>query len=282
MAVATSSRMSGVTIAQARKRLAESLGSVAHEEAESQATELIASIVGCDTLEVLFRGNEELSEAAIDKLASMEKRRLAGEPLQYILGEWELMGLGFYVTPDVLIPRQDTETVIEAALKEIKKRDCRTALDMCCGTGCIGISLAVLGKVEATICDISEHCIRLSQKNADRNGVVVRTVQTDLFYGIQGEKYDIIVCNPPYIPRDELISLQMELTYEPVLALDGGEDGLDFYRRIAACFREHLNDGGVLVLEIGYNQAEAVCEIFGTGNVIADICGNPRCVVVER
>lgn len=129
-------------------------------------------------------------------LEEMLARRLAGEPLQYILGEWELMGLPFRVDARALIPRQDTETLVEAALGLIKERGYRTVLDLCCGTGCIGISLAALSGAAVTLADISVDALALARENAEKNGVCARVMETDLFSNITGS-FDLIACNPP-------------------------------------------------------------------------------------
>ena len=172
-------------------------------------------------------------------LEEMLARRLAGEPLQYILGEWELMGLPFRVDARALIPRQDTETLVEAALGLIKERGYRTVLDLCCGTGCIGISLAALSGAAVTLADISVDALA------------------------------------------DMAALQREVRFEPALALYGGEDGLDFYRRIRTEYAAHLNQRGALLLEVGFGQAAAVCALFGeNAYVLRDLCGVERVVAV--
>lgn len=215
--------------------------------------------------------------ALMPRLEELVSRRKSGEPLQYILGKWEFMGLPFYTRPCALIPRQDTETLCEEALSIGGK----TLLDLCCGTGCIGVSLAKLGGFEVTFADISPDCLALARENAALNGVSGSFVLTDMFGNISGS-YDMICVNPPYIPTSELASLQAEVKREPVLALDGGADGLDFYRRISRDYAAHLNPGGALLMEVGAGQAEDVAAMFQKAEIIKDICGIERVVAVRR
>jgi len=214
--------------------------------------------------------------ALMPRLEELVSRRKSGEPLQYILGKWEFMGLPFYTRPCALIPRQDTETLCEEALSIGGK----TLLDLCCGTGCIGVSLAKLGGFEVTFADISPDCLALARENAAINGVPGSFVLTDMFGNISGS-YDMICVNPPYIPTSELASLQAEVKREPVLALDGGADGLDFYRRISRDYAAHLNPGGALLMEVGAGQAADVAEMFLKAEIIKDICGIERVVAVR-
>lgn len=214
--------------------------------------------------------------ALMPRLEELISRRKSGEPLQYILGKWEFMGLPFYTRHCALIPRQDTETLCEEALSIGGK----TLLDLCCGTGCIGVSLAKLGSFEVTFGDISPDCLGLARENAALNGVAGSFVLTDMFGNISGS-YDMICVNPPYIPTSELASLQAEVKREPRLALDGGADGLDFYRRISRDYAAHLSPGGTLLMEVGAGQAEDVAEMFPKAEIIKDICGIKRVVAVR-
>ena len=258
-------------------RYAEELLSPVTEEHEAEARIIISDLTALP----IGRINMEappLSAALKESIDGIAKRRAQGEPLQYILGKWEFMGLPFYTRPCALIPRQDTETLCEEALK-INGRG-KTLLDLCCGTGCIGVSLARLGGFEVTFGDISPDCLALARENAALNGVAGSFVLTDMFGNISGS-YDMICVNPPYIPTSELASLQAEVKREPVLALDGGADGLDFYRRISRDYAAHLNPGGALLMEIGAGQAEDVAEMFPGAEIIKDICGIERVVTVR-
>ncbi len=224
-----------------------------------------------------------LSEASRDEawLRKAVARRLAGEPLQYILGEWEFMGLPFSVGPEALIPRQDTETLCEAALGWLKTRPGASVLDLCCGSGCIGVSLAKLGGAQVAFADVSPEALALAKRNAEKNGVDGGFFESDLFDRVPGV-YDLIACNPPYLTAAEMEGCQKELTFEPALALFGGEDGLAFYRRLAGEWEAHVRPGGLLLMEIGCTQGSAVQKLFPDAKIMKDLCGLDRVACVER
>jgi len=254
---------------------------VAHEEALQQAKIFVSTIAGIDTGALSIHSDMTLSDEQIFDLGEMLTRRVKGEPLQYILGEWPFMGLRFYVDGRALIPRQDTELLAETAIKLIQDRGFNSCLDLCTGSGCVGISIAKLANISVTASDVSEDALTLAKENAELNEVEVAFLVSDLFQQIQGG-YDLIVCNPPYLTLEDMQSLQQELTYEPKLALYGGSDGLDIYRKIAWDYKEHLNENGVMLLEIGSTQAETVAALFNTKTtVLYDLGGNPRVLVVE-
>lgn len=207
----------------------------------------------------------DIPESVAKMLRKAVDRLINKEPLQYILGEWSFMGNDFIVTPDVLIPRSDTEIVCESAIEYISKLNGTVrVLDMCTGSGCIGISIAkALNNAVVDCADISRNAIDIVKRNAVRNNVEdrVNVVCSDMFRncGI----YDVIVSNPPYIPRAEIGLLDERVRcHEPQNALDGGEDGLDFYRIIANDAKKHLISGGRIFLEIGYDQRESVTELL--------------------
>ena len=268
------------TIREALRAAQAALAPVAGEEAAREARLFFCHALGWDMARLLSRQSDIFPGEYEKMLEEMLARRLAGEPLQYILGEWELMGLPFRVDARALIPRQDTETLVEAALGLIKERGYRTVLDLCCGTGCIGISLAALSGAAVTLADISVDALALARENAEKNGVCARVMETDLFSNITGS-FDLIACNPPYLSDADLAALQREVRFEPALALYGGEDGLDFYRRIRTEYAAHLNQRGALLLEVGFGQAAAVCALFGeNAYVLRDLCGVERVVAV--
>ena len=268
------------TIREALRAAQAALAPVAGEEAAREARLFFCHALGWDMARLLSRQSDIFPGEYEKMLEEMLARRLAGEPLQYILGEWELMGLPFRVDARALIPRQDTETLVEAALGLIKERGYRTVLDLCCGTGCIGISLAALSGAAVTLADISVDALALARENAEKNGVCARVMETDLFSNITGS-FDLIVCNPPYLSDADMAALQREVRFEPALALYGGEDGLDFYRRIRTEYAAHLNQRGALLLEVGFGQAAAVCALFGeNAYVLRDLCGVERVVAV--
>lgn len=191
-------------------------------------------------------------------------RREAGEPVQYITGAADFYGREFLCEEGVLIPRADTETVVEAALVFLKGSE--KVLDLCCGTGCIGITLCLEKSIEATLADISQKALALVVKNAERFGVFAEThiIRHDAFKDALADKYDMIVCNPPYIRSGDIESLQPEVRREPVLALDGGEDGLAFYRTISERYKTSLVPGGTLIFECGYDQADEIVKILSS------------------
>ncbi|HWS30954.1 MAG TPA: peptide chain release factor N(5)-glutamine methyltransferase [Clostridia bacterium] len=268
------------TVRETLASLSTALVPVAKEEAAQQARLLVCHALRVPESGLLALYASPMPETAKIALQAYAARRQSGEPLQYILGQWEFMGLPFYVENGVLIPRQDTEALAEHALKLIRERGYKTALDLCCGTGCLGISLAKLSGVSATLADISPLCIMLAEKNAARNGIAAKIAQGDLFSAVS-ERFDVIVTNPPYINTDALDTLQKEVRYEPRLALDGGKDGLMFYRRIAKEYKAYLAPGGALLMEVGAEQASDVINLFESAYTVKDLCGIDRVVVMN-
>lgn len=188
-----------------------------------------------------------------------------GEPIEHITHQKEFMKLNFYVDENVLIPRQDTEVLVEEVIKIAKKINAKKILDLCTGSGAIAVSLAkYLENVQLTALDISGKALDIAISNAKNNHVQekITFVESNLFEDLAQEKYDIIVSNPPYIKRKEIENLDMEVRREPKIALDGGEDGLDFYKKIIDKGYEYLKYGGYICLEIGYDQKEGVMKII--------------------
>lgn len=234
----------------------------------------------------LIRANEEADEKLIPAFEEMINRRAAHEPLQYILGKAYFMGLEFMVSPDVLIPRFDTEILVEEALKHING-DMRV-LDVCTGSGCIAISVAKLSGAETVAVDISEAALTMAKKNAEFNETSnVNFIHSDMFSNVEGQ-FDVILSNPPYIRSEEVLKLMPEvLVHEPHLALDGHEDGLFFYEILARESGRFLKTSGMLIMEIGYDQAEEVSCLLENNNftdirVIRDLAGLDRVVCGRR
>ena len=226
--------------------------------------------------------NDEITQDQLAEYESVLKKRAEHIPLQYITGETEFMGLPFKVNSSVLIPRQDTETLVEEALKVAKTG--MKVLDLCTGSGCIIISILHHGKeLEGYASDISRHAINVAKENAKLNQVAVSFETGDLFDHIKG-KYDIIVSNPPYIRTEEIAKLMPEVqNFEPYDALDGKEDGLFFYRKIVEQAGNYLNPGGHLLFEIGHDQGQDVSGLmeqagFKDVRVVKDLAGNDRVV----
>ncbi|MBQ9832174.1 MAG: peptide chain release factor N(5)-glutamine methyltransferase [Clostridia bacterium] len=232
--------------------------------------------------ELILRINDIADEKKLAFFNSCLEKRILHTPLQYILGEWEFMGLPFYVSENVLIPRADTETLVIQALEKAEKLPSFSLLDMCCGSGCIGLSIKKLAKnsnINLTLADISDHALALCRKNAERLGIRASVIKSDFFDSIN-EKYDMIVCNPPYIPSRDIETLDEEVKHEPILALDGGADGLKFYRTLAHCYRSYLKKGGTLLMEVGFDEANDVIALFGGGYSVKDMSGIERVVIV--
>lgn len=229
---------------------------------------------------------DRMPEEEFDRYMELIQRRSARIPLQQLTGEQQFMGLPFHVSEDVLTPRQDTEILVEEALKRV--RPGARILDLCTGSGCILISLLKLGQdLQGTGSDLSEKALKIASENAEMNKVRASFIQSDLFAGIQGT-FDMIVSNPPYIVSSVISSLMEEVRdHEPLMALDGGTDGLDFYRRIVPESVDHLNPGGWLIVEIGYDQGDLVRSIFVDHqykdvDVIRDLGGNDRVVLGRK
>ena len=227
-------------------------------------------------------GEEDITQDAQKEYEIAVQKRAEHIPLQYIIGEQEFMGLRFKVNSNVLIPRQDTETVVEQVLKIVKPG--MKVLDLCTGSGCVLISvLKNAPELTGMGSDISKTALLVAKENAKLHEVDAEWVRSDLFDNIT-ETFDVIMANPPYIPTGEILSLMPEVRdFEPENALDGGADGLDFYRKIAGQVKDYLNPGGYVYMEIGYDQGEAVSELmrnagFTEVEVIKDLARNDRVV----
>ena len=213
---------------------------------------------------LLLHLHEELPGDVLSLCESMLARRAAGEPSQYILGEAYFMGLRFAVNPHVLIPRQDTELLAEAAIAEINARSLPDVLDLCTGSGALAVCLAKYTGAQVSASDLSADALSVAAQNSRENGVQVRFFQGDLLAPIRsaGLTFSLIVCNPPYLTAQDMGALQSEVAREPRMALDGGADGLAFYRRLTQDAAAVLKLDGRLMMEIGCAQAEAVCALF--------------------
>ena len=249
---------------------------------------------------IILEYQEVLQDRLCDKYFELIDRRSKGEPVQYIMGSQEFMGLEFIVNENVLIPRQDTETLVEDALEIINTGTLRgedmDVLDLCTGSGAIGVSLArIANKVNVTCSDISEGAIKVAKENAQKHGVAksVKFEQGDLFKPFskhfRKQKFDMIISNPPYIKSSIIPTLQKEVCeHEPLSALDGGESGLDFYERIVSGVGSHLRKSGVLLLEIGHDQGEAVSGLlsrngeFTSIRVLKDLANRDRIVFAKK
>ncbi len=233
-----------------------------------------------------FEADQILGHAGqdADLALRLATRRTKGEPLQYLLGEWEFYGLPFVVGPGVLIPRPDTEHLVDAALQFLKSHPRAAVADLCAGSGCVGLAIQKnTPHCQVTLVEKSDEAFAYLQKNASVLAPKAKRVQADILAGGFGQ-YDLIVSNPPYICKGLLPNLQTEVLYEPKMALDGGEDGLTFYRGIVKHWLPCLQKGGALMVEIGYDQAAAVTALFADAGLtdvktIQDYGKNDRVII---
>ncbi len=254
-------------------------------DADVDAWYLLAYVLGINRAEFYLHRDEQLPEDKALYYHSLVKRRADHIPLQHLTGTEEFMGLEFEVNEHVLIPRQDTEILVEEVLKVSEGK---SVLDLCTGSGCIIVSLARLGNItRAAAVDISEKALETAIRNAKKHEVFVEFLQSDLYEKVTGT-FDIIVSNPPYISREEIDTLMPEVKdHEPRIALMGGEDGLEFYRRIIGGLRNHLSENGGVFFEIGYDQGKAVRKLLASDGFIEievkkDLSGLDRVVCAKR
>ena len=264
---------------------------------KNEARMIMSYATGLGTTELITRSKELMNDDDFEVYQKRIYARIEGKPLQYILGVQEFMGLPFRVNPSVLIPRLDTEVLVEKVIDTMNSMSMRTespeVLDLCTGSGAVGVSIAskVPGAI-VTMTDVSEEALSTAMGNAGLNGVNRRCIFLlgDMFEAVPDDKhYDVIVCNPPYIPSDVIETLDIEVKdHEPRMALDGGKDGLDFYRIIANQASLHLKTGGILALEIGYDQAADVKKLLNDANtyegirVIRDLAQLDRVIIAIR
>lgn len=260
------------------------------EEGDADSAAADAGLLIMNSLKIdktcLLIGDMPVTEEEAEKIRSLARRCAAGEPIQYIIGSCEFMSLPFAVSPDVLIPRADTEILVEAVMHRLDKKRKLTVADICCGSGCIGISLAYYMKnISVTARDISEGALAVARKNAEINGVLSRICfeKTDIMKETLDADVDCIVSNPPYIKTEVIKELDDKVkSFEPEIALDGGEGGLDFYERITRTAA--IRAGGLLAFEIGWDQGLAVAEIlkrygYEKIEIITDLEGRDRVVL---
>ncbi len=232
------------------------------ENARLEAEWLLCDATGLDRVGLYLNFEKPLNDAELSSFRAMVARRGRREPLQHILGTQEFCGLEFEVTPDVLIPRHDTETLVHEALS--RKSDARALLDIGTGSGCIAIALArQLPAAAVTATDISESALAVARRNAERHGVAIEFLKGSLFIPVTGRRFDLIVSNPPYIPTKDIAGLEPEVRdYDPHSALDGGGDGLDIYRRLVPEASGYLKPGGCLLMEVGIGQADDIIRLI--------------------
>ncbi len=251
-------------------------------EAQLDARLLLEEVCRTDHNTLLCHGDREVSEAEEEQYRKALEQRAVHVPLQHLLGYQDFMGLRFQVNEHVLIPRQDTEILVEEAMRYL--HDGMRILDLCTGSGCILLSLLHYSNdCEGTGVDISKEALQVAALNAELLGIKADFLKSDLYEKVTG-KFDLLVSNPPYIERKVIPTLMEEVReYDPYIALDGGEDGLDFYRRIIGGAQDYLKRGGQILMEIGSGQAQAVSELlreagFKEIDVCRDFAGLDRVV----
>ena len=269
-------------------------------DAKIDAEELYCFLTGIDRVHLFLKANEEVDPETEEKYMELIARRAQRIPLQHITGVQEFMGHTFKVSPDVLIPRQDTETLVLEAGRTIQANPQKKAgfwdklkgrgdwevLDLCCGSGAVGISLTKMySNIKVTATDISEAALKVAEENAENLRTKIKFLQGDMFAPLNGKKFDMIVSNPPYIRTNMISILQEEVKkYEPLSALDGGRDGLDFYRTIVEQAADHLTPEGWLMMEIGHDQGEDLRKMlkdskkYTPAEVVKDLPGRDRVV----
>lgn len=241
---------------------------------------------------ILIHDDEEIEEKKEREFFNKIDRLKNNEPIQYIINYQEFMGMDFFVNKDVLIPQPDTEILVEEVINvanNIKQKKIRI-LDLCTGSGAIAISISKILKEKAKVyaSDVSEKALEVAIENSVRNNVEIEFFKSDIFKSIpKSNKFDIIVSNPPYIETQVIKNLPEEVKKEPKIALDGGQDGLVFYRKIIPEARKFLNENSVLAFEIGYNQKMLVEEILRASNYIdiyskKDLAGNDRIIIAKN
>ena len=259
------------------------------EAATLEARELVCFGTGKSREQLQRDGGLYASPELERRVRDLVDRHLAGEPVAYLIGEWEFYGLPLDISPEVLIPRPDTEVLAEQAINYLRTQgECR-ALDLCAGSGCVGLAIAAqVPQTRVVLGEWSDGALKICRQNIRRNGLSGRVVPMQADARDKPEKalgdFQCIVCNPPYITRADIDGLDVSVKdYEPHLALDGGEDGLDFYRDISEKWKDALNIGGRLYFEVGIGQADSVLRImraqgFGDIQVVKDLHEIPRVV----
>ncbi|MEE3383397.1 MAG: peptide chain release factor N(5)-glutamine methyltransferase [Anaerovoracaceae bacterium] len=257
------------------------------------ARALYMFLTGLDNTGLIMAQREDVAQNTQARYLSLIQERASGIPLQHITGRQGFMDLDLKVGPEVLIPRPETELLVEEALRVLREEyDAADApapevLDICTGSGAIGLSVKKhFPKAQVTLSDISDGALQTAEANAELNGLKVTILKSDMFKALKGRNFHMILCNPPYITDREIETLTSEVReHEPMIALSGGADGLDFYRILAEEAPKHLNRGGWLIMEIGYDQGETVPALMrnlGDTRVLKDLNGLDRMVIVHR
>lgn len=278
-----------MNIKQALEEAKNILKSNNFEDSNIIAKELLSYVLKKDKVYLTINSDTALTDTEYAEFTKYIEQIIDGKPLQYITQKQEFMGMDFFVNEDVLIPQPDTEILVETVLDICKKYDKQSLriLDLCTGSGAIAISLSKILNTQVFASDVSTKALKVAEKNNVLNHSKVEFIESNLFEQINGEKFDIIVSNPPYIKNEEIKLLSKQVQNEPYIALAGGEDGLDFYRKIIDEAYKYINKNGYLCLEIGYDQKEDLIKLikqnenYGYENCIKDLSNNDRCIIAK-
>lgn len=258
------------------------------QDSHMKASILLQYVLKQTKQELIINSKEIVEPSKINKYNNYLQKIIKGTPIQYITKHQQFMALDFYVDENVLIPQPDTEVLVEEGIKIIKEQSMEV-LDLCTGSGAIAISIAhYCQNSTVTATDISQEALEVARKNANLNNVNIEFIESNLFAKLTERSFDIILSNPPYIETDIIKTLEKDVQAEPHLALDGGKDGLEFYKKILNEAHKHLKTNGYLMLEIGYNQGNAVINLehknlkLITKQPIKDLAGNDRVLIFQK
>lgn len=278
-----------MNIKQALEEAKNILKSNNFEDSNIIAKELLSYVLKKDKVYLTINLDSDLTDIEYVEFTKYIEQIIDGKPLQYITQKQEFMGMEFFVNEDVLIPQPDTEILVETVLDICKRYGNQSLriLDLCTGSGAIAISLSKILNTQVFASDVSTKALEVAEKNNILKNSKVEFIESNLFEQINGEKFDIIVSNPPYIKNEEIKLLSKQVQNEPYIALAGGEDGLDFYRKIIDEAYKHINKNGYLCLEIGYDQKEDLIKLIKQNenyeyeNCIKDLSNNDRCIIAK-
>ena len=269
MTALTSSVVNNMTLESIYKSLCEKLQKAGVDAPAFDAIWLIGSVLDVTRQDIITNGDMPISTEDTQRISQLANRRINGEPLQYIIGHWEFFGRKFFVGKGVLIPRDDTEVVLCSVfpfLNAIQKDKPIKILDLCSGSGILAITLKLqYPGADITAIEISDEAMAYLKKNAEYHNADIKIIHSDIFDcadAFKPQEFDLIISNPPYVRTHEMQSLQQEVRFEPVLALEGGEDGCDFYRRIIPMYIPKLKRGGMLAFEYDGNQADVISSLM--------------------
>lgn len=267
-----------MTVSEAYRKTKDILTEAGFEAPAFEALCLVEKVFGFNRLALITRGEETAAtDEKLALLAELTEKRLSHEPLQYIIGKWSFMGIDLLVGEGVLVPRDDTEVVTSLCIDFLSGKENPSVIDLCAGSGAISLALEKYANCKVTAVELSDKAFSYLTQNIKLNNSAVNALNGDIFEchkDIADNSLDLIVSNPPYIKSADIAALQEEVQHEPVMALDGGESGLDFYRRIVPLWKSKLKAGGALAFELGEGQYDEVCRILadnGFGGITESI-----------